>query len=365
MANTDIFTTFNTADIVPNQEEVITRALFSNNDGNLTTFFTSSGQTATQKRYYYEIFNSSSNALGSEAQFSIAYGQYNGSGSADEGGQINDTPTRAIYGQYKQLCLDPGERKFTINGRTTNSIYVINVNRARLRESLDVGTLEINIAHLSGSQFIAGPGSNSTHTGSNVRLAGNNRYMRLIDDSKSNPASVTTAGKVYNLVSGSLESGVYNPSNPQKFGLVYPNLGIVVMDGTALDKSASFGTVSGSEVAGDNAFKLYRSMSGSAKFQDLSGDFLGFQARSSEKVKSTHYFVRVRNDRYNFSNNPTFITGSEGDFSQPTFINDPKVYITTVGMYSNSYELLAVAKLSKPLQKSFTREALLKVKLDF
>ena len=52
MANTDIFTTFNTADIVPNQEEVITRALFSNNDGNLTTFFTSSGQTATQKRYY-------------------------------------------------------------------------------------------------------------------------------------------------------------------------------------------------------------------------------------------------------------------------------------------------------------------------
>jgi hypothetical protein len=40
-----------------------------------------------------------------------------------------------------------------------------------------------------------------------------------------------------------------------------------------LIKSASFGTVSGSEVAGDNAFKLYRSMSGSAKFQDLSGDF--------------------------------------------------------------------------------------------
>ena len=365
MANTDIFTRFETSDIVPNQEEIVTRALFSNNDGNLTTYFTSSGQTSTQKRYYYEIFNSSSNSLGAEAQFSIAYGNYNGSGSADEGGQINDTPTRAIYGQYKQLCLDPGENKFTINGKSTNSIYVININRARLRESLDAGTLEINLAHLSGSQFIAGPGSNSTHTGSNVKLAGNSRRTRLIDDSKTKAASVTTAGKVYNLVSGSLESGVYNPSNPHRYGLVYPNIGVIVIDGVALDRSSSFGTVSGSEVAGDNAFKLYKSMSGSGKFQDLSGDFLGFQARSAEKVKSTHYFVRVRNDRYNFSNNPTFITGSEGDFSQPTFINDPKVYITTVGMYTDSYELVAVAKLSKPLQKSFTREALLKVKLDF
>jgi hypothetical protein len=45
--------------------------------------------------------------------------------------------------------------------------------------------------------------------------------------------------------------------------------------------------------------------------------------------------------------------------------NDPKVYMTTVGMYNDSNELLAVAKLSKPLLKSFSREAIVKVKLDF
>ena len=106
-------------------------------------------------------------------------------------------------------------------------------------------------------------------------------------------------------------------------------------------------------------------MSGSAKFQDLSGDRLGFQARSSEKVKSTHYFVRVKNGEYNFSNNPSFVTGSFGDLAQATFINDPKTYITTVGMYNNRQELLAVAKLSKPILKSFSSEALIKVKLDF
>jgi len=133
-----------------------------------------------------------------------------------------------------------------------------------------------------------------------------------------------------------------------------------------MNASASFNIVTGSEVAGDNARKMFIAMSHSAAFlNDGSGDRLGFQARSSEKVKSTHYFVRVKNSEYNFSNNPTFVTGSRGQFKQASFLFDPKVYVTSIGMYNNRRELLAVAKLSKPLLKSFTREALIKVKLDF
>ena len=98
---------------------------------------------------------------------------------------------------------------------------------------------------------------------------------------------------------------------------------------------------------------------------DASGDRTGFAARSSEAVKSTHYFVRIKNSEYNFSNNPTFTSGSRGQFAQKSFIFDPKVYITSIGLYNGRRELLAVAKLSKPLLKSFTREALIKVKLDF
>jgi len=45
--------------------------------------------------------------------------------------------------------------------------------------------------------------------------------------------------------------------------------------------------------------------------------------------------------------------------------NDPKVYITTVGLYNDNNELLATAKLSKPVQKSFDRELLVKVRLDY
>ena len=61
--------------------------------------------------------------------------------------------------------------------------------------------------------------------------------------------------------------------------------------------------------------------------------------------------------------NYKMITKNWNDYSD--FINNPQVYITTVGLYNDTNELLAVAKLSRPLLKDFTKEALIRVKLDF
>jgi hypothetical protein len=90
-----------------------------------------------------------------------------------------------------------------------------------------------------------------------------------------------------------------------------------------------------------------------------------FQARRTENVSTSHYFVRANNREFNFSNNPTFVTGSTGEFVNPTFEKDPHVYITSVGLYNDANELLAVAKTSKPIEKSFDKEVAIKVKLDF
>jgi hypothetical protein len=361
-----IYSQFNIDDIIPNQQEIITRALWSGNDGNLKTFFTSSVQSQTSKRYYYEIYNASSSyECVNQPQFSVAYGHKQGSGSADEGGQIQDTPSRAIYGQYKQLCLNPAKEYFTIGGQTTEHIYSIIVNRARMREYLDEGNIELCLAYLSGSQFISGGGLASAHTGSNVKLDGSGKVLRLVDDSKINSAVIENGGEVYQMVSGSIEDGIYNSASPHIYGLMYRRLGIIVLDANKLDASASFATVTDREIDGDNSYKLFTSISGAAKYLDGSGDYLGFQGRSAEKVKSTHYFCRVKNAEYNFSNNPSFVTGSEGDLYHPLMINNPITYITTVGLYNPRKELVAVAKLSKPILKSFVAEALIKVKLDF
>jgi hypothetical protein len=150
-----VYTPFNaTDDVLPLQIETVTKGLFGGNTGSLTTMFTSSNLSSTQKTYYQEIFSIGDPAANSQAigEFSIAYGHYAGSGSKDLTGNLNnDTPTRAIYRQYAQLLLDPSDKKFTVNGVDTETIYIMNFNRARMREKIDPGNFELTLAQLSGS----------------------------------------------------------------------------------------------------------------------------------------------------------------------------------------------------------------------
>ena len=91
----------------------------------------------------------------------------------------------------------------------------------------------------------------------------------------------------------------------------------------------------------------------------------GFRLNSQETITSDYVFVRPRSSEFNYSENPSFISGSTGEVLYSSFINNPQTYITTIGLYNDSNELLAVAKLSRPLPKNFTKEALVRVKLDF
>jgi hypothetical protein len=97
---------------------------------------------------------------------------------------------------------------------------------------------------------------------------------------------------------------------------------------------------------------------------DIINTGASFKLNSQETISSDYVFVRIKNSDYNYSTNPSFITGS-GDLLYQTFINNSQTYVTTVGMYNDNNELLAVAKLSKPLVKDFTKEALIRVKLDW
>jgi len=180
--------------------------------------------------------------------------------------------------------------------------------------------------------------------------------VTLIDDSSIASATVGVSGRVYNIVSGSLDNGVFNSSAPVYYGLFYPDYGVMVLDGKMLDQQLTFQTNTGSDSEGSNHFALFHSISGSGT---------GFQARNSQQITSANYFVRVKNGQYNFSNNPSYTTGTNGLIAQSTFIGDPKSYITTIGLYNERNELLAVAKMSKPLLKSFSREQLIRVKLDY
>ena len=94
------------------------------------------------------------------------------------------------------------------------------------------------------------------------------------------------------------------------------------------------------------------------------GSAQSFKLNAEETVSSNFVFVRVRNSEFNYSNNPSNISGS-GELRHNSMVNNPQAYITSVGLYNDTNDLLAIAKLSKPLLKDFTKEALIRIKLDY
>lgn len=356
-----IYKKFGTIDKVTNRTQIVTSGIWSGDTGSLDVKanYTSSAQVAsTSGKYYLDVYDTTNTGSG-EVQFSIAYGDVNGYGAPTLTQNDDSTmPTKATYNQYKNVLLESSDNYFSIytgstaGGADMTSFYAININRARYKERLDPGNISIQ---LSGS------------------LASN---FTLIDDSGGADENVTTAGRVYNLVSGSLNIGSaltssiattngYSAPNGQGYGLFYPDMGIILLNPKALAAAVDpkLGEASGSipnvyhQRNGNNSGSV-------ALLMAISGG-MDFQVRRTENVSTSHYFVRANNREFNFSNNPTFVTGSVGAFAQSLFEKDPHVYITTVGLYDDSNELLAVAKTSKPIEKSFDKEIAIKVKLDF
>src|SRR6056300_439429 len=351
-----IYKPFGTFDKVNAKVEVVTTGLWTGDAGSLTTFFTSSTQVGNSGDYYYNVY--STNPLtdsSAEAQYAVAYGHVNGSGSVSLSNSDDALlASKATYAQYKSVLLEPTDTKFSFeNGsgvaNDSNDIYSINLNRARYREKMDAGNWKLT-------------------------LSGSNGVFHFIDDSgKKFGDTLGKAGRVFKVVSGSLNLGTENEatikttvaSNNEGYGLFYPDRGIIVLNPTAIAD-----TIGDVKPWGGAAQSVSGSLSVSVEQQnhkllvqaiENGGDF---EARRTENVSTQHFFVRATNREFNYSNNPTYVTGS-GKFVESSFETDPKTYITTVGLYNDSNELIAVAKTSQPIEKSFDREVLIKVKHSF
>ena len=343
-----------TRDIIDASKEVVTAALWSDDQAELSTFFTASNLSVSQKAYYVNIYQKDPVATGSAIQFAIAYGNQLGSGSLNNGGgTLGDSPSKAIYSQYKQLLLDDTVGAFTFKTGsgtyTTDSIYAINLQRARSKERLDPGNWELSLLGLT-----------SRDTNATGSVVVNNTSLKLIDNSSTETTSTPEIADSYDIVSGSISGGIFSSTSPKYYGKVYPQHSVLILDGRKLDHELSFLTNTGSNSAGSNHYALFHSISGSANAGSGS-----FTARNKETISSTMYFVRLNNADYNYSNNPSYVTGSQFEIANQGYWTNPTSYITTVGLYNDQQELLAVAKLSQPIKKDKKSELNIRVKLDY
>jgi hypothetical protein len=323
----------------------LTGPLWSNSITIITSSFTSSAQLATTTGdYILDVYQYATSSTDSAVQFSIAYGHKDGSGSANyTTGNDGYSPSRSIFGQYNSLIVGDTDTAFTFGTDTANDFFVINVNRNRYKQNIRPGQW-------------------------NLKLSGSAGGLSLTDDKISGAYGgvSTLIGRQFEIVSGSdgveVTSTLVKLPSTSSYGYFYPDAGIFLLNARALAQPAASGGIAFSAIT--SSATVATSSLNNTQFYNTFKSGAYFQAEYEETITSEYYFCRVRNNEFNYSNNLTFIDTS-GSVVHPEFINDPQTYISTVGLYNDEGDLLAVAKLSKPLPKDFTAEALIRVKLDF
>lgn len=327
--------------------ELITAPMWSSNLYTLTSSFTSSTQEASiSGKTYLNAYNIASDLSGSEVQYSLAYGHISGSGSALFNGAVNEkSPTRDVYGQYRNIIYGDENSVFNFGGTGGQSrdIYVISVSRSRFKEAINPGSWNLVV---SSSTF----------------------NMTLTDNSKdSSIVSFVGGNRVYYVVSGSSGKSYTTSSvqtNSGSYGLFLPDMGVFILNPRALSLSYANGGigVSVDETAATSYTNTYNV--NNFRLFNLIKNGASFSARSQETVSARYFFVNVKSSQFNYTTNPSIIDNN-GNVLYSTLIDNPQTYPTTIGMYNETGDLLAVAKLSKPLPKDFTKQITCRVKLEF
>ena len=312
------------------------------------TDFTTASLSTAQEKYYYNLQYNSKDHL------SVTYGHIDGSGSMNQS-TTQEGETKAVYGQFSNLLETDrsalkSNRGFLIGAETASDAYFVVAERLQMKDRLNPGTWTLT---LSGS---------STHTSASS--------VHLTDNSKIANASAAPFGEKYDIISGS--AGVQVGSTT--YGSFYPDAGILVLGANQLSASLP-GTVAYKTTenvipatfqgnglapdhrvaaAADNAHKLAVAIQkGSVTL------------RSEEKQYIYDYFCRAKANEFNYSQNLTFWSGSQYDIRHTDMINNPQVYITEVGLYDEAGELMAIGRLSSALEKNFSSEAIVKVRLTY
>lgn len=339
--------------------DTVTAPAWSSNQPVLSTFYTASTINTTgisQGAFYLDVYQTASAAQGSAVQFSIAYGHINGSGSQYFNNLVPGvSPSLITYKQYRTLVygtqLTSSNQGFNFGGASTNAPHIaaLSIDRNRYKESLFPGTFNLHLRN--GSQVLKL--TDNSNDVSTLTFLDCGRVFDIVSGSNGNAKTTLT-------VPGQIAPG-YTASG--SYGYFLPDIGTIILNAGALALSVPSGGLALSFNTSANISAPNSSPNNTLVYQAISSSAY-FQLNSQESVASDYIFARIGNADYNYTTNPTFVSSS-GEVIYSTLINNPQTYMTTVGLYNTSNELLAVAKMSRPLVKDFTKEALLRIKLDW
>ena len=160
----------------------------------------------------------------------------------------------------------------------------------------------------------------------------------------------------------------FNSNTYAKVGLIYYQAGVVVLTASLFKDTNSGGIIDETSLqfssSGDEINTTLQAGNVESLSDGLRNRLENVQFNNTTELNSTIYFCRAHHNEFNYSSNPTYLSGSKIRVKNES-TDDPVSYITTVGLYNDRRELLAVAKVSEPLKKTPDTEFTLRVRLDY
>ena len=288
-----------------------------------------------QSVYDYPYLSSSANHL-----FDLTCGYKSGSAL-----NTQNSKKQNIYGQMAQVLVGNDAlgniREFDRDGDLSEGPYIseayfINLARLLTKDELKKGTFTLTL----------GDGATFTDPFATTGL--------VITDTNAdtNYKSNSPAGEYGILYTSSLDivegSGV---------GLLYYQAGVAVLSSSVFDGLEMNG-------ATETAEQMLTGSEISSSADAVRHRFYNLSFNNTIELNSTIYFCNANHNEFNYSANPTYLTASKIRVKDNA-IDAPSSYITSVGLYSATHELLAVAKLSEPLKKDPATTLTLRVRLDY
>ena len=337
-----------------------------------------------QSTYDYPYLSSSSNHI-----FDITLG-YDESSPLSGATSTQNSKKMAIYNQFSQLLLgynqDNGKVEvfesdldITDDSRQMRECVFISFSRLLTKDQIRKGTFTIQL----GSGSWAKPFEVVSTTGRN---RGGIITLQDVSASTDGTGIGQSVGGEYGVLYDATGS-ISNPINSASYGVVFYQAGVVVLTASVFDQmyigdpghTAESSTGGGVEFASGgatatgstvgtgpsrNVYEAFVSSSISGTCDALRHRIYNISYNNTTEINSTIYFCRMPVNKFNYSSNPTYTSGSKMVIKN--IASDlPVTYVTTIGLYSANNTLLATAKLSEPLRKDPTNEITLRVRLDY
>jgi hypothetical protein len=312
-----------------------------------------------------------------------------------------------IYSQFAQLLvghdhtgnIKPFDHSGAITssqGEKFHSAIFLNFSRLLVKDEIEKGTFTMVVG--TASIFTAPKGPFGTADDGLVYISD---FGAATDFKTNSPAG--EYGILYRSDSANTAVNADDAIQHNRIGLIYYQAGIVVLEGSSSFATGSIPLWQGrlnpttavvSEVTPGAGQPVYTGfvtgsitgvsssgMGNSSGYLDyeqlmISGtinqacDAIRHRIRNIEfknttELNSTVYFCRAGHNEFNYSSNPSYLTGSEIRVKNSNASNHPVTYVTTVGLFSDDGELMATAKLSEPLKKDDTTDFTIRVRLDY